>query len=78
MADDAERFHGRGAEIDELIGRLRAGEREIYVIGPSGSGKSSMVAAGVLPRLARRISGLGPFVVRTLRPAGRAASGAIA
>jgi hypothetical protein len=68
MADDAGGFHGRDAEIDELIGRLRAGEREIYVIGPSGSGKSSLVAAGVLPRLARGLSGLGSFVVRGLRP----------
>ncbi len=67
-ADDTDHFHGRGAEIDELIGRLRAGEREIYVIGPSGSGKSSLVAAGVLPRLARGAAGLGPFVVRSTRP----------
>jgi hypothetical protein len=66
-ADDAKGFHGRDAEIDELIGRLRAGEREIYVIGPSGSGKSSLLAAGVLPRLARGVTGLGPFVVRALR-----------
>lgn len=47
-ADDAGDFHGREAEITELIGRLRAGQREIFVIGPSGSGKSSLVAAGVL------------------------------
>jgi hypothetical protein len=32
-ADAAARFHGRDAEIDELLGRLRAGERAIYVIG---------------------------------------------
>jgi hypothetical protein len=67
-ADDATHFHGRGAEIDELLGRLRVGERELYVIGPSGSGKSSLVAAGLLPRLARGVSGLGPFVVRSMRP----------
>jgi WD40 repeat protein len=67
-ADDAQGFHGRDTEIDELIGRLRAGERELYVIGPSGSGKSSLVAAGVLPRLACGASGLGPFSVRALRP----------
>ncbi|HEX4451316.1 MAG TPA: CHAT domain-containing protein, partial [Kofleriaceae bacterium] len=67
-ADDTERFHGREREILELIGRLRAGEREIFVIGPSGSGKSSLVTAGVLPRLARGVSGLGPCVVRQLRP----------
>jgi hypothetical protein len=66
--DDAGRFHGREPEINELIGRLRAGQREIFVIGPSGSGKSSLVAAGILPRLARGLSGCGPFVVRDLRP----------
>lgn len=67
-ADEAARFHGRDTEIDELICRLRAGEREIYVIGPSGSGKSSLVTAGVLPKLARGVAGLGPMVVRTMRP----------
>ena len=67
-ADDAGGFHGRDTEIAELIGRLRAGEREIFVIGPSGSGKSSLVTAGVLPRLARGVAGLGMFVVRELRP----------
>jgi serine phosphatase RsbU (regulator of sigma subunit) len=67
-ADDAEQFHGRDAEIAEILGRLRAGEREIYVIGPSGSGKSSLLAAGVLPRLARGAAGLGSFLVRTMRP----------
>jgi hypothetical protein len=61
-------FHGREAEIAEMLGRLRAGEREIYVIGPSGSGKSSLVAAGVLPRLADGVPGLGPFLIRSMRP----------
>ncbi len=70
-ADTATHFHGRSAEVDGLIGRLRAGERELYVIGPSGSGKSSLVAAGVLPRLARGVSGLGSFAVRSMRPGER-------
>lgn len=63
-ADDADHFHGRGAEIDKLIGRLRAGERELCVLGPSGSGKSSLVASGILPRLARGVTVLGPLAVR--------------
>jgi serine phosphatase RsbU (regulator of sigma subunit) len=67
-AGDADRFHGRAREIAEILGRLRAGEREIYVIGPSGSGKSSLVAAGMLPRLGRGVAGLGSFVVRSMRP----------
>jgi hypothetical protein len=45
-ADDAGSFHGREAEITDLLGRLRAGQREIFVIGPLGFGKSSLVAAG--------------------------------
>ncbi|HEX7837219.1 MAG TPA: hypothetical protein VF469_07130, partial [Kofleriaceae bacterium] len=72
-ADDADHFHGRDTEIDDLLGRLRAREREIYVIGPSGSGKSSLVGAGILPRLARGVAGLGPFLVRSMRPGERPA-----
>ena len=74
QADDAEGFFGRDAEVDELIGRVRIGEREIYVTGPSSSGKSSLVAAGLLPQLARGVSGLGPFVVRTVQPGKRPAT----
>ena len=37
--DDAGRFFGRKLELDNIVYRLRQGEREIYVIGPSGSGK---------------------------------------
>jgi WD40 repeat protein len=66
--DAAACFYGREAEVDEILSRLRAGEREIYIMGPSGSGKSSLMAAGVLPRLVRGGSGLGPFLIRMLRP----------
>ena len=38
-AGDARCFHGRDAEIDAVIARLEAGEREVYLIGPSGSGQ---------------------------------------
>ena len=54
-ADDAAHFHGRDVEVAELRGKLDAGEREIYVIGPSASGKSSLVAAGQLFRNAGRV-----------------------
>jgi len=66
--EDAASFHGREAEVDRVLDRLRNGERELYVIGPSGSGKSSLIAAGVLPCLARGAPGLGPFLVRWMRP----------
>ncbi|HEX8115617.1 MAG TPA: TIR domain-containing protein, partial [Kofleriaceae bacterium] len=71
---DAGIFFGRGAEIEDLLGRLDRGEREIYVIGPSGSGKSSLVQAGVLPILTAGTSRLGrSFAVRTMRPGERPA-----
>lgn len=43
-------FFGREAQIDELLGRLRRG-RFVGVIGTSGSGKSSLVRAGLFPAL---------------------------
>ena len=51
--DDARIFFGRGRETDDLVRRLdHASTRLLMVIGASGSGKSSLVAAGLLPRLA--------------------------
>jgi len=45
-------FFGRGHETDALVRRVSGGGRFVAVIGPSGSGKSSLVAAGLLPRIA--------------------------
>jgi DNA-binding SARP family transcriptional activator len=49
-AGDAEIFFGRDREIDVLLGRIIPGSITT-VTGPSGSGKSSLVSAGVLPRI---------------------------
>jgi len=69
---EAAQFFGRDREIGDLIGRLDRGEREIYVIGPSGSGKSSLVQAGLLHALEAGSSRLErSFVVRTMRPGER-------
>jgi serine/threonine protein kinase len=51
---DAEDFYGRQALINELIARLKQDvkySRFLAVVGPSGSGKSSVVKAGLLPAL---------------------------
>jgi formylglycine-generating enzyme required for sulfatase activity len=48
--DDAAIFFGRNQESTELLARVQR-ERFVAVVGASGSGKSSLVAAGVLPRL---------------------------
>ena len=55
---DAAVFFGRDEETDALFQRvnnahLDGGERFITVIGASGSGKSSLVRAGLLPRIRR-------------------------
>ncbi len=49
-ADDALIFFGRGVETSELVKRIEA-SRFVAVIAASGSGKSSLVAAGLIPRL---------------------------
>jgi hypothetical protein len=50
-AADAPIFFGRGRATDGLVARLARGDRFTGVVGASGSGKSSLVAAGLLPRL---------------------------
>ena len=57
-AEDAAIYFGRDTELRNLAERLEArrvqgGARVVAVLGDSGSGKSSLVRAGTLPRLAR-------------------------
>ena len=47
---DAADFHGRTALVDRLAATV-ADAAMVTVVGPSGSGKSSLVLAGLLPRL---------------------------
>jgi WD40 repeat protein/class 3 adenylate cyclase len=47
-AEDAEYFFGREELVAQLTAQL-AGTRFLAVVGPSGSGKSSLVRAGLLP-----------------------------
>lgn len=49
---DASDFYGREALVNRLLERLRD-DHFLAVIGPSGSGKSSVVSAGLLPALQR-------------------------
>ena len=65
---DNHRFFGRDAEIDEIKNQLRL-HPFVTVIGPSGSGKSSLVFAGLIPALRRTQSfGNGDWNVRRMRP----------
>ena len=49
---DADRFFGREMLVAKIVARM-AGTRFLAVIGASGSGKSSVVRAGVIPALRR-------------------------
>src|SRR5439155_6069297 len=48
---DADDFFGREALVERLVTSIREGQRLVALVGPSGSGKSSVIAAGVIPRL---------------------------
>ena len=48
--EDSEWFFGRERLLEELVGRLER-QRFVVVIGASGSGKSSLLRAGLVPRL---------------------------
>ena len=48
---DAEDFFGRDRLVAEVVGHINGGARLVALVGPSGSGKSSVVRAGVVPAL---------------------------
>lgn len=52
--DDADIFFGRERLVADLVARL-PGSRMVGVIGASGSGKSSLLRAGLLPALAHGV-----------------------
>lgn len=49
--DDADFFCGRERLVDKFIESLQRNPRFLAVVGSSGSGKSSVVQAGLLPRI---------------------------
>jgi WD40 repeat protein/DNA-binding SARP family transcriptional activator len=68
---DADRFFGRDGDVARLLDRLE-GSRFLAVLGPSGSGKSSLVRAGLIPALrVGALAGSDTWSVRVLRPGHR-------
>ncbi len=47
---DADLFFGREKLVEELVSRVKA-SRTVFITGASGSGKSSLVRAGLIPAL---------------------------
>lgn len=64
---DAELFFGRDEMADALV-RAVTGRRVFAVFGPSGSGKSSLLRAGLIPRLRGLDGPHQPAAVRILTP----------
>src|SRR5512143_2334215 len=64
--EDAGLFFGREDAIDTLLGKLRE-HSLVTVVGRSGSGKSSVVSAGLIPALRRRADGR-TWSILSLRP----------
>lgn len=66
--DDAAFFFGRDRLVAEMVARL-AGAPLMGIVGPSGSGKSSALRAGLLPALAAgALPGSEDWELRLLRP----------
>jgi WD40 repeat protein len=67
--EDAKFFYGRTRLIDELLDRVRIGNF-VAVVGASGSGKSSVVKAGLLYqlKLGQRVSGSETWPLIIFRP----------
>ena len=66
--DDADVFFGRERLVAEMVAQL-AGAPLLGIVGPSGSGKSSVLKAGLLPALAQGVlPGSDRWAVALLRP----------
>ena len=64
---DADDFFGRERLIDQMLELTSNESRLIAVVGPSGSGKSSVVNAGLVPAVRRSVTARG-WIVATMMP----------
>ncbi len=66
--EDAELFFGRERLVEDLVGRVKE-SRTVFITGPSGSGKSSLVRAGLLHALKQGvIKGSHNWLYETMKP----------
>ncbi|MBK9782307.1 MAG: AAA family ATPase [Anaerolineales bacterium] len=66
--EDAELFFGREKLVDDLVSRVKD-SRTVFVTGPSGSGKSSLVRAGLIHALKQgAIKGSERWLYATMKP----------
>ena len=70
--DDAKEFFGRERLVADLTKRVLADNKLLALVGPSGSGKSSALHAGLIPALRKGdISGTGAWQVASMVPGAR-------
>ncbi|MFN8413443.1 MAG: PQQ-binding-like beta-propeller repeat protein [Anaerolineales bacterium] len=66
--EDAELFFGREKLVDDLVSRVKD-SRTVFVTGPSGSGKSSLVRAGLIHALKQgAVKGSDRWLYATMKP----------
>jgi WD40 repeat protein/energy-coupling factor transporter ATP-binding protein EcfA2 len=66
--EDAELFFGRERLVHELVGRVKE-SRTVFITGPSGSGKSSLVRAGLIHALKQgAIKSSDHWLYETMKP----------
>jgi basic membrane lipoprotein Med (substrate-binding protein (PBP1-ABC) superfamily)/DNA-binding SARP family transcriptional activator len=66
---DASDFFGRDKLVSDMASSLAGGARLLVVVGPSGSGKSSAVRAGLIPALRQgRVPGSDQWILSTMMP----------
>jgi WD40 repeat protein/serine/threonine protein kinase len=71
---DSRDFFGREALVEQLLARLAANgsERFLAIVGPSGSGKSSLIKAGLIPALWQgKIAGSEKWFIIDMQPGAR-------
>jgi basic membrane lipoprotein Med (substrate-binding protein (PBP1-ABC) superfamily)/DNA-binding SARP family transcriptional activator len=68
-ADDAPSFFGRNALIADLLRAVSSSEQLVALVGASGSGKSSVIRAGLIPALAKgAIPGSDGWLIASMMP----------
>ena len=66
--EDAELFFGRERLVEDLLSRVKE-SRTVFITGPSGSGKSSLVRAGLIHTLRQGgIKGSQSWLYETMKP----------
>jgi basic membrane lipoprotein Med (substrate-binding protein (PBP1-ABC) superfamily)/DNA-binding SARP family transcriptional activator len=64
--DDRDAFFGRAGLVEQIVATIDGGAAVVGVVGPSGSGKSSVIQAGVVPAVRDRAGAR--LLVATMQP----------